>query len=121
LRQEVVAVVRTSLVLVVATVLAALCLTASASAATPWYWNTSRASFVLYDEGLQYSDGFQEVYDARCYGFGRWLPSRDPRKPGRLWQHFHCRVTTDAEQDYWITLNVRGRYTWGFAFWRWAQ
>lgn len=90
----------------------------SANATTTWYWNTAKANYVILDEGLQYSDGFAEVYVAHCYPYGRWIPARDGKQ--RLWQHFNCHVMTFDDDNYWIKLHVTGKYTWRFVFWKWA-
>jgi hypothetical protein len=72
------------------------------------------------DEGLQWDDGFDEVLVASCYPWGRWIPNKN--QYDRLSKHFRCKITTtDFDADpYWISFHVTGRYSWTFAFMRWA-
>lgn len=101
-----------------ALVAAALALAASADAhETTWRWNAPKANLSLLEEGLQYQDGFHEVYDARCYGFGPWLDG----KHRRMFKHFRCHVSTFEDLFYWIELHVTGKNTRVFRFLRWAE
>jgi hypothetical protein len=97
--------------------------TNSAAARAAWYWHKSAAEDTLYNEGLNWSEGFETVSLARCRGQGAWIWS-DGRPRAKLFRKFGCYIETDAvagEDRYYVRLMVRGKFRWDFAFLNYAD
>jgi hypothetical protein len=108
----------------IAVIVTALCLPVAANAHSgSWYWNRHKAEYEVMEYGLEWDNEFDEVYSARCYGFGKWIrmrPGQSSRSFG--FKHFRCRISTlDDADDYWIVFHVLDRDGWTFNWLRWAD
>jgi len=106
-------------ILLLSALIALILIPATSAHNTTWYWGKGTAENAILDEGLQWDSSFDEVYDARCYPWGKWIPSNSGKY--RLWKHFRCIVSTFDDEDYWISFHVTSKYTWTFSFMRWAN
>lgn len=113
-------------VVVAGMMLAALCLFVVSPAnahRTSWYWNRYKAQYELVAYGIEWDDDFDEVWSARCYGYGPWIkikPRGGSSDRNFGFKHFRCRVSADDDEDYWIVFHVLDRDTWTPVFLRWA-
>lgn len=112
------------LFVLLATIVAALSLAAPAQAhSTSWYWNRYKAQYELLSYGLEWEGEFDEVYNARCYGYGRWLRISSVRGSSDRafgFRHFRCKVSTFDDEVYWIVFHVTGRDAWTFRWLGWT-
>ena len=86
---------------------------APAAAHGVWYWSKKAAQKTLLREGLEWDEGFEEVFTARCTVQGSWICKA--AHTSRLFRKFKCYVYTDApagEDSYYIRFLVQGKYRW---------
>jgi hypothetical protein len=85
---------------------------------TQWYWSHTSAEATLYDEGLDWEEGYDNVDFAYCRGEGQWLNSRVTGR--RLFRHFRCYIEADNGDTYFIRFHVLTKHRWSFTWLRWA-
>jgi hypothetical protein len=115
------------LILTAVVALAALCAVPAATAdtaRTTWWWTADSAEATLIDEGIQWDagDGYDEVYEAVCFGLKPVWRSRGVTR----YQHFNCYIEayqteTDEDEYYYVRVDVLGKYNWTVDFLRWAD